>query len=461
MVAMIFVCRILRKLTTPLRTTYNCGRTNMTVTEALERIAARNPALNAFISVLANQSLDQARVLDEGRRRGGVRSLLHGQPVSIKDLIDVEGVPTTAASRVREGHVAKADAPVVARLREAGAVIIGKTNLHEFALGTTNDESAFGPAHNPHDLARSPGGSSGGSAAAVAACLGWASIGTDTGGSIRIPAAACGVVGLKPSFGEISTVGVVPLSPSLDHVGPIARTVSDAWAIYDVLKGTAARERPASSVRGLRLGKLGGYFLEIMDEDVRLRFEEALQRLCAAGASIVDAQIRRASDAPSIYVNIALPEAYAFHAKTLAEMPERYCEGVAARLQTGRNVSAENYVKAQGDRAALRVDVDASLTECDVLVLPTLPIPAPLLGATNVRVGGKDELVRPMMLRFTQVFNLSGHPALSIPCGVTHEGLPCGFQMVGRLKATSELLAAALACEPHITPNPFGCAGDC
>jgi aspartyl-tRNA(Asn)/glutamyl-tRNA(Gln) amidotransferase subunit A len=422
----------------------------MTVVEALERIEAQNPKLNAFITVLADQSLAQSRVLDDERTRGVVRSPLHGLPISIKDLIDVEGVPTTAASRVREGHVASADADVVARLRHAGGVIVGKTNLHEFALGTTNDESAFGAAHNPHDLARSPGGSSGGSAAAVAACLCWASIGTDTGGSIRIPAAACGVVGLKPSFGDISTAGVFPLSPSLDHVGPLTRTVSDAWVMYDVMRGVAAQERIPPPARGLRLGKLGGYFLERLDDEVRLRFEEALARLHDGGASIVDVQVPRAAEAPSIYVNIALPEAYAHHASTIASMAERYSEGVVARLQAGREVPANSYVKAQRDRAALRAEVERSLAQCDALVLPTLPIPAPLLGATTVRVGGQDEPIRPLMLRLTQVFNLTGHPAVS---------LPCGFQIVGRYKATSELLAVALACERHITPSPFRCAG--
>ena len=181
-----------------------------TITRTLERIAALNPSVNAFITVLEADALSQARALDEERRQGRSRGPIHGLPISIKDIIDVEGVTTTAAPRVRSGHVAQADAPVVARLREAGAVIIGKCNLHEFALGTTSDESAFGPTRNPHDLSRSPGGSSGGSAAAVAAGMGWASIGTDTGGSIRIPAAACGVVGLKPAFGEIPTAGVGP-----------------------------------------------------------------------------------------------------------------------------------------------------------------------------------------------------------------------------------------------------------
>jgi aspartyl-tRNA(Asn)/glutamyl-tRNA(Gln) amidotransferase subunit A len=431
----------------------------MTVAETLELIASRNPDLNAFITVLDDQARDRARMLEDERLRGRVRSPIHGRTISIKDLIDVEGVPTTAASRVREGHVAASDAEVVARLRDAGAIIIGKNNLHEFALGTTNDESAFGPAHNPYDLSRSPGGSSGGSAAAVAACLSWASIGTDTGGSIRIPSAACGVVGLKPSFGEISTAGVVPLSVSLDHVGPIARSVGDAWDVYDVLKGHVGHQSRPPSVQGLRLGKLGGYFLEVLDADVRARFNEALARLRAAGASIASVRIRRAAEAPSIYVNVALPEAYAFHAHTIDTMPDRYCEGVAARLRAGRDVPAGDHISAQRDRAALRAEVDAALAHCDVLVLPTLPIPAPLLGASTVLVGGYEEPVRPLMLRLTQLFNLTGHPALQLPCGMTGGGLPCGFQMVGRLDATSELLAAASACEPHVTLSPPRCAG--
>ena len=174
----------------------------------------------------------------------------------------------------------------------------------------------------------------------------------------------------------------------------------------------------------------------------------------------MDVQIPRASEAPSIYVKIALPEAYAVHAKTIASDPDKYGDGVATRLEMGRQVSAESYKEAQADRAALRAEVEAALQRCDVLVLPTLPIPAPLLGAITVRVGGKDEPLRPMMLRLTQLFNLSGHPALSLPCGLTRDGLPCGFQMVGRLDRTRELLATALACEPHVTTAPFRCAGD-
>jgi aspartyl-tRNA(Asn)/glutamyl-tRNA(Gln) amidotransferase subunit A len=193
---------------------------------------------------------------------------------------------------------------------------------------------------------------------------------------------------------------------------------------------------------------------------VRRRYQEALERLRAAGASIVDVQIPGASAAPSVYVKIALPEAYAFHARTIASMPERYSDGVAARLLMGRDVPAASYVEAQRNRAVLSAEVDAALKKCDALVLPTMPIPAPLLGSVNIRVNGSEEPIRSTMLRLTQVFNLSGHPALSLPCGLAGEGLPCGFQMVGRLDRTRALLAVALACEPHITLTPPRCAGD-
>ncbi|MSO30608.1 MAG: amidase [Acidobacteria bacterium] len=424
-----------------------------TIARTLERIAALNPSVNAFITVLEADALSQARALDEERRQGRSRGPCHGLPISIKDIIDVKGVPTTAASHVRAGHVAQADAPVVARLREAGAVIIGKCNLHEFALGTTSDESAFGPAHNPHDLSRSPGGSSGGSAAAVAAGMGWASIGTDTGGSIRIPAAVCGVVGLKPAFGEIPTAGVVPLSVSLDHVGPIARTVSDAWAVYEALRGMPEGPKTPALVHQIRLGKLGAYFLEQLDDEVRMRFDDALDRLRAAGATIVDATIPHARDIPSIYIKVALPEAAAYHAKTLQSMPDAYSEGVAGRLAMGFNVPREDYLEAQADRVTLKARVEASLAKCDALVLPTLPMPAPLIGASTVLIGGKDEPIRPLMLRLTQLFNLTGHPAISLPCGSTEGGLPCGLQLVGRHEGTVDLLSLSLAFETLVTPR--------
>ena len=423
------------------------------VAEALERIAELNPTLNAFISVFEGDAMTQARVLDEELRLGRSRGPLHGRTISIKDLIDVKGVPTTAASRVRAGHIAAADAPVVARLRDAGAVIIGKTNLHEFALGTTSDESAFGPVRNPHDPNRSPGGSSGGSGAAVAAGMGWASIGTDTGGSIRIPAAACGVVGLKPTFGEITTVGVVPLSVSLDHVGPLAASVSDAWAIYDALTGSGHQAESASPIGGVRLGRLGGYFLETLDADVRARFEEALSRLMNAGAAIVDVELRRLPDIAATYVNVALPEAFACHSDALKHAPEEFGRNVRDRLEMGGQISRDAYIKAQSDRSQMRNAVDSALSGCDVLVLPTMPIPPQPVGATTVVVDSIEQPLRPLTLKLTQLFNLTGHPAISIPCGETRDGLPCGIQLVGRYKQTPELLQASLSCEAFVTPR--------
>src|SRR5712671_1063381 len=239
--------------------------------ECLQRIEADNPRLNAFILVMAEEARRQAREADRELAAGRDRGALHGVPISVKDIFDVRGVPTTAASRVREGHVADRDAPAVAHLRQAGAVIIGKANLHEFAFGTTR---------NPHDPSRSPGGSSGGSAASVAAGMALASIGTDTGGSIRIPAAACGIVGLKPSLGEVSTDGVVPLSRTMDHVGPLTQTVSDACLVYHALLGDARSPLPAPMpLHGLRLAVLRKYFCDRLDDEVRARFDEALARL--------------------------------------------------------------------------------------------------------------------------------------------------------------------------------------
>jgi aspartyl-tRNA(Asn)/glutamyl-tRNA(Gln) amidotransferase subunit A len=421
------------------------------VRETLDRITQLDATLNAFITVFTDDAMRQARALDEELRQGQSRGPLHGRTISIKDLIDVKGFPTTAASRVRAGHVALADATIVTRLRDAGAVIIGKTNLHEFALGTTSDESAFGPVRNPHDPSRSPGGSSGGSAAAVAAQLGWASIGTDTGGSVRIPASACGVVGLKPSFGEVPTVGVVPLSVSLDHVGPLAQSVSDAWAIHSVLAGMAPAPMSPGNVNSVRLGKLGGYFLEKLDADVRARFEEALDRLERGGASISEVSLEELPDIASTYVNVALPEAFAYHADALKNAPEEFSRSVRGRLEMGGTISRAAYVQAQADRSKMRTAVDKALLRVDALVLPTLPVPPQRIGADTVLVGSHEEPLRPMTLRLTQLFNLTGHPAISLPCGDTREGLPCGLQLVGPRRKTGELLQVALSCEEFVT----------
>ena len=420
----------------------------------LAEIEAHDRALNAFITVLGASALAEARERDAEIAAGRCRGPLHGIPISLKDLIDQQGVPTTAASRVRETHVAASDATVTARLREAGAVLIGKTNLHEFAFGTTSDDTAFGAVRNPHDPSRSPGGSSGGSAVAVITGMSVASVGTDTGGSIRIPSAACGTVGLKPTWGEVPCEGVVPLCRSLDHVGPLARSVADAWLIYLVLCGEPAAARwplPARrSVRALRLGVPRQYFLDVLDEDVRARFAASLAWLRQAGAETVDVVVPHASATAPVYLHASLPEAAAYHAATLAATPDLYTRNVRLRLEMGRYVLAEDYVRAQEARAVLRRDVDAALERCDALALPTLPIPAPPIGASTVDVEGARQPVRAMMLRLTQLFNLTGHPAISLPVGDTPAGLPCGLQLVGRMHDTEGLLATAAACEPVV-----------
>lgn len=426
--------------------------TAVEITEAcLRRIEAEQSRLNAFICVMAADARREAADADRDLAAGRDHGSLHGVPISIKDLVDVRGVPTTAASRVREGHVAGTDAPIVAHLRKAGAVLLGKTNLHEIAYGTTSEESAFGPVRNPHDLTRSPGGSSGGSAVSLAAGMALGSIGSDTGGSIRVPASACGTVGLKPTYGEVSAEGVVPLARTLDHVGPLARTVTDAWLMYRALLG--ATDRPVVTPRpvgDMRLGLPRAYFCDLLDDEVRTRFEEAVAALRAAGARIEDVDIPHAAVTPAVYLHIHASEATACHVAMLDTVPEGYSPTVRLRLEMGRYIQAGDYIRALNAREVLRREVDAAIGDRDGLVLPTLPIPAPPVGAESLSVGGGTLLVRALMLRLTQLFNLTGHPAVTMPCGRTSQGLPCGLQLVGRRHETETLLQVALACEAQL-----------
>jgi aspartyl-tRNA(Asn)/glutamyl-tRNA(Gln) amidotransferase subunit A len=423
------------------------------VERCLAAIAERDPSINAFITVMAESARVRARELDREIAAGKPPRLLHGVPVSLKDLIDVRGIGTTAASRVRQAVVASTDAPVVTRLRDAGAVIIGKTNLHEFALGTTNEESAYGPVRHPLDGNRSPGGSSGGSAASVLAGMAFASIGTDTGGSVRIPSAACGLVGLKACPGEIPMEGVVPLSTTLDHVGPICRSVHDAALLYDVLHGAPPGHIEPRSARGLRIGIPRDYFLALLDTQVASAFDGACGRLAEAGARLDDVTIPHAGDIGPVYTHISLPEAAAYHAKTLERRGDEYTPNVRLRLEMGRYILAEDYVRALHGREVLTREVDAAMEEHDALLLPTLPVAATRLGATTVKIGSSEEPVRNITLRLTQLFNVTGHPAITIPCGATAEGLPIGAQLVGRRGHTPALLAVAAAVEPYLGPG--------
>ncbi|MDP1571120.1 MAG: amidase [Vicinamibacterales bacterium] len=423
------------------------------VERCLERVAARNPSLNAFITVTADEALAAARQADAEIAAGRHRGALHGMPVSLKDLIDQAGTPTTAGSRVRRDHRADRDATVTTRLRDAGAALIGKTNLHEFAFGTTTEDSGFGLARHPIDPARSPGGSSGGSAIAVRTGMSLASVGTDTGGSIRIPAAACGVVGLKACHGEISADRVVPLSRQLDHVGPLARSVTDAWLMYEAMRGEPRRcgeQLEGVPVRGLRLGLLRAYAFDRIDADVEASVLEAVERLRRAGAEIDEVRLPHAPDIAAIYLHLVLSDAAAYHTPTLDSRPGDYTPNVRLRLEMGRYVMAEDYVRAGLGKRVIRREVEAALDGRHGLLLPTLAIPAPPLGAATVRITQGDEPVRTAMLRLTQIFNLSGHPAISLPCDPTPAGLPVGLQIAGRRDGTLALLRLARTVESVI-----------
>jgi aspartyl-tRNA(Asn)/glutamyl-tRNA(Gln) amidotransferase subunit A len=418
--------------------------------DCLSRIASLNPMLNAFITVTADEALQQARQADKEIAAGRHFGPLHGIPLSLKDLIDQQGVPTTAGSLVRRDHIATDDAVVTRRLRDAGAVFVGKTNLHEFAFGTTSEDSGYGAVHNPFDPSRSPGGSSGGSAAAVATgmCLG--AVGTDTGGSIRIPAAACGIVGLKPEWGHVSASGVVPLSRQLDHVGPLAASVSDAWLLYNAMQPEAEQIHDAltpAPIAGLRIGKLAGYFFDRLDEDVERSVLGVLERVQLAGALLSNATVPHADDMAAIYLHLVFGDAAEYHARTLESRPQDYTPPVRLRLEMARYVLAEDYIRALRGKALIAREVDRALEDVDVLALPALAVPAPPLGATTMPVKGGTDAVRALMLRCTQPFNLSGHPAISIPCGRSRDGLPIGIQLVGKKGRTPALVQAALAVE--------------
>ncbi len=426
--------------------------TSQALTETcLAAIEARNTELNAFITVMAAQARAAAYTADRELARGEDRGPLHGIPISLKDLIDVAGVPTTAASHVRAEHLALADSTITDRLRQAGAVIIGKTNLHEFAFGTTNEDSAYGPARHPLVPSRSPGGSSGGSAISVATGMALGSVGTDTGGSVRIPSAACGLVGLKPSFGEIPLDGVVPLSSSFDHAGPICRSVEDAQMLYHVLSGsTAALAAAKATPHTVRLGIPRTYFLELLDVHVAREFQRTCERLSESGVTLVDVRLPHTEFIASVYLCVSLPEAAAYHAATLDRTPDSYTVNVRTRLEAARYVLAEDYVRATRGAEVLRRAVDESLAEVDALLLPTLAVSAPLLGASTVHIDGQDQPVRNLMLRLTQLFNITGHPAISLPCGIAKGALPVGAQLVGHRGETNRLLQLARTLEQPV-----------
>ncbi len=420
------------------------------VRRCLDRIDARLE-LNAFITVMADSAVSAAQAAAHEIESGHYRGLLHGIPISVKDLIDVAGTPTTSGSAVPP-RLATRDATIVSRLRGAGAIIIGKTNLHEFAFGTTSEESAFGPVHHPRDLSRSAGGSSSGAAVALVEGMCFGSVGTDTGGSIRIPSALCGTVGLKPMRGELPCDGVVPLSTTLDHVGPMAKSVADVAILFDAMRSNVEGGVVDSSTpRPYVFGVPEAYFFDRLDRGVRAALTRTRNALTAAGHEIRTVKIEHAVRTPDVYLHIVLPEASWYHGPLLETHADRYSPGVRLRLEMGRYILAEDYVRAMQLRAVLGEAVDRALAGCDALLLPTQPIPAPILGEATVDVDGTREPVRAAMLRLTQLFNITGHPAIAVPAGTTDDGWPVSIQLVGHIAGTSRLIQVAAVVERYST----------
>lgn len=420
----------------------------------LQRISRGQPFLNAFITVTSALARKQAKQAELEITKGKYRGPLHGIPISLKDLFYTAGIRTTAGSKILRRFVPERNAGVVDRLFEAGAVILGKTNLHEFAYGVTSVNPHFGPVHNPWDLKRISGGSSGGSAAAVSAGMGLASLGTDTGGSIRIPSSACGTVGLKPSRGLVSLEGVIPLAFSLDHVGPICRSVADAGLILNALvKNKTGLPRAdylrdlRKGIKGLRLGIPKKYFLQHLQKEVREKVSAALSVLERLGARVQEVELRGVEEAARLVAEITVAEALAFHWNWIRKRPQDYAPDIRERMEKNMNQPTVVYLHAQEKRRMITRAFEATLEKVDVLVTPTLPVVPPLIEQNEIKVGRFKEAVRGILLRFTRPGNLTGLPAISVPCGFSSENMPIGLQIFGRRFDEATVLRAAHAYE--------------
>jgi len=435
----------------------------------LERISQLNPQLNAFLTITADRALADARRTEKELLARRWRGPLHGVPITLKDNIWTRGIRTTAGSKILADFVPDRDATVARRLQRAGAVFLGKTNLHEFAYGVTTNNPHYGPTRNPWSLDRIPGGSSGGSAAAIAAGLCYASIGSDTGGSLRIPAALCGIVGLKPTFGRVSCFGVIPLSRSLDHTGPLTRTVADAAILLRAIAGRDPLDPSTSALpvpdylqllrrkpRRLRLGWPREYFWEKLDPEVRRLAETAARSFTDLGARIEEVSLPHLNSATDPSTAIALAEARQFH-ESSGWYPARaadYGGHVRKRLEMASSVRAVDYLAAFDFRNLLIADFDSALSRVDALLAPTTPIPAPHIDQKLAHIAREDESVRAALLRLNRPANFTGHPAISIPCGLTATGLPVGLQLIGRTFDEAALLRLALLFE-HSHPTHF------
>ena len=419
------------------------------VAATLDLIERAQPSLNAFITITADAALNDARVAGAELAAGVSRGPLHGVSVGVKDLIATEGIRTTAGSRILGQYVPRRDAAAVWLLRVAGAILAGKTNTHEFAFGTTNDNPHYGAVKNPWNPALTSGGSSGGSAAAVAAGLLRVALGTDTAGSIRIPAALCGAVGLKPTYGLISTRGVVPLARTLDTVGPLGRTVDDVARAMEALvpEGLGATAPPARSFKGLTIGVPERYVFDRTDREIEDAVREALRAMEHAGAVVRQVEIPELVGCMDVGIAIVRPEALEFHRRWYPARAGDYGEDVARSLEAAQEIPARDYLAARRRRHEIAVALRRALRDVDLLAGPTVPILAfPNADAYRPVLPG-GELPRHALTRLTYPFSLGRLPAISVPCALSASRLPIGLQLAAGPRQEGLLLAAARAFE--------------
>jgi aspartyl-tRNA(Asn)/glutamyl-tRNA(Gln) amidotransferase subunit A len=426
----------------------------------LERIQRLDPQLNTYIAVTAEEARAQAKTAEQEIQQHAYRGPLHGVPLGIKDLLDLAGFPTTMGSKILKDNLAQGDATVVERLKAQGAVVLGKHNLHEFAFGITSENPHFGVVRNPWNTDCVPGGSSGGTAAAVAAGLCAAGLGSDTGASIRAPASFCGVVGLKPTYGRVSRAGALPLAWSLDHVGPIGRSVADCAILLQAIAGPDPRDLASASdavpdyladlqqdIKGLRVGVPTDHFFDIVEPDVERLVREAIDTLGTLGATLIEVGLPHAAHAQAAGNVIMSSEAASWHADWLRDRPDDYGADVLSRIRGGQLVRAVDYLASQQMRTLVQRDFASAFERVDVVVGPTAPIVAPPIGHTQEPSGPLNLVPRAIANRLTIPCNLTGMPAISLPCGFSQDGLPVGLQIMGAAFDESKVLQTAAAYE--------------
>jgi aspartyl-tRNA(Asn)/glutamyl-tRNA(Gln) amidotransferase subunit A len=420
----------------------------------LDRIKAVNAKVNAYVLVTEEAALAEARAAEAEIMRGDYRGPLHGIPIGQKDLIETKGVRSTAASRVLANHVPEEDATVVVRWRGAGTVMLGKLNTHEFAYGPTNDSSSFGPCRNPWDTACFSGGSSGGSGAAVALGMAVGATGTDTGGSIRIPSACCGVTGLKPTYGRVPRSGIFPLCWTMDHPGPMARSVEDCAYLLQPLVGRDARDAASvdraaadyltalkGGAKGKRIGIVTRHFYAKAHEEVERAVRDAVKVIEGLGAAVEEVDLPDIEHAATAALIMYLAEGTAWHDDWLNERSAEFTDQVRTFLELGNYVLAKDYIRAQRFRSHLGQQVARVFERVDVLATPTLPITAQPIGQPNTTVRGKEVPVFGSLIANTEPFNLTGLPTLALPCGFSAKGMPISLQLTGRPFEEGRVLA--------------------